>query len=138
MNMCAKASFFVLFLCFFMHAYTTTPSSALHNKFLPQKIEEKLEFNKFGPNGRVTLTHDHNLRSKSSRHDLCKINKGGRSRADCKSSLHKALLQLSEDSRWRHLNVREVDLQNSSILSEEDLSESDYEPPHRKSPIHNK
>ncbi|XP_042059731.1 uncharacterized protein LOC121804299 [Salvia splendens] len=119
-----EASLLVLFLCFFMHTSYSALPIPTHNKFLPQKkIEEKFK------NGREPFEH------KLIREEICKKNnaiKGVSSSADCKSSLHKALLQFtkSEDTRWRHRNVREMDLQH--------LSKTDYDPPHRKSPIHNK
>ncbi|XP_042064264.1 uncharacterized protein LOC121807998 [Salvia splendens] len=111
-----------------MHASYSALPIPTHNKFLPQKknIEEKLK------NGRETFEH------KLIKEEICKKNnaiKGVSSRADCKSSLHKALLQFtkSEDTRWRHRKVIEMDLQHS-----QHVSEKDYDPPHRKSPIHNK
>ncbi|KAI3471048.1 hypothetical protein Pfo_027711 [Paulownia fortunei] len=148
----AKTSLIIFFLCFFMHACNARPFAPTtwisDKKSQPHKIEEKLKVSmNISPNVRGTFGHRMPVRSAVSlnpkeKEDLCKKNKGIKgtksgeivkvvsllfTRPRCTQQYH----------RWRHLNVREMDL-HSSIFREEDLSETDYQPPHRKSPIHNK
>ncbi|KAL7147568.1 hypothetical protein ABFS83_06G116300 [Erythranthe nasuta] len=145
--MCAKTIFLIiLFLCSLsMHACNARLlADILHKKLhYPHKIEEtKLE----SSNKSCVISSNGD---ESDQEDVCKKNKGGLiniegtksgSSEDCKSSLRKALLHATksaEGSRWTHQSIREKDL-NSSIFKEEYISETDYQPPHRKSPIHNK
>ncbi|KAK4436375.1 hypothetical protein Salat_0801200 [Sesamum alatum] len=56
-----------------------------------------------------------------------------------KGLLHPSISQGASSSRWSHdLNVREMEYLHPSVFREEDLSETDYQPSRRKSPIHNK
>ncbi|EYU31322.1 hypothetical protein ABFS82_06G117000 [Erythranthe guttata] len=144
--MCAKTIFvIILFLCSLsMHACNSRLlADILHKKLHhPHKIEET----KLDSSTKISVSSNGD---ESDQEDVCKKNKDGLiniegtksgSSEDCKSSLRKALLHATksaEGSRWTHQSIREKDL-NSSIFKEEYLSETDYQPPHRKSPIHNK
>ncbi|KAI3458293.1 hypothetical protein Pfo_014956 [Paulownia fortunei] len=118
-----KSSFFILLTCFFMHACNSRFLGLTNNDFhkmLPQdKIhEEKLRVSmNFSPNSRGTIDSRMprwgTISSKPKEEGAgCKKNKGNKG-ATSEKVLH------------------------SSIFSEEDLIETDYQPPQRKSPIHN-
>ncbi|XP_020546930.1 uncharacterized protein LOC110011310 [Sesamum indicum] len=138
--MCAKIPLLLLLSCFLtMHACNARPFAGATS--ISHKVEKNLKFNK-NHSSNMKNTFWKRLNPMETK-DLCQKNKGieriksGSEDCNNKSSdLHKGLLHpsISEASRWPHdLDVREM-----AIFKDEDLSKTDYQPPHRKSPIHNK
>ncbi|KAL3834623.1 hypothetical protein ACJIZ3_009359 [Penstemon smallii] len=132
-----KSSLFILLMYFFVHAcnarrYGLSYTSNFHKRFPPDKIEENLKFSmKYSPNGNKKFK-DAEVSCKNKNIDI----KGAKSGSeDCeKLSLQKAVnattLKVSRRAR--------VNFRDSSILSYEDLIETDYQQPRHNSPIHNK
>ncbi|XP_051123073.1 uncharacterized protein LOC127245948 [Andrographis paniculata] len=102
----------------------------------PTKIEGSLKGSiNYNPN-RVLSKHTVNFNPK----EIEDFGKKNKESGEWKCSHHKKLLQHyseSEGSRWARVNVRNMDL-HEPFFGDKDLSETDYQPPHRKAPIHNK
>ncbi|XP_073159296.1 uncharacterized protein [Henckelia pumila] len=132
---------FIFFMSFFKHACNfrhdfgiTTPKRSPLNK-----IKERVEITKsYIPNVKDAIVNsipNNSLPKEAEAPNYSMQMKHSKSAGDedFNASLHRDLSIKPEGSRSAGEKV-----DHSSILSEEDLLVTDYQPPHRKSPIHNK
>ncbi|CAA0834587.1 Unknown protein [Striga hermonthica] len=139
----SKSSLLILITFFFAHA-----TSSRHLKEENHGVNVNFGSNSKGTSdcSRIIASMRPVITSKSKEDRLCSVckkNNGSLEVAHNKpgnqngvTTNGKALHNATETEVLRRLKVGHKVL-HSSILSEEDLMETDYQPPHRKSPIHN-
>ncbi|KAL7146530.1 hypothetical protein ABFS83_06G047400 [Erythranthe nasuta] len=143
----SKSCLFILVTCLYMHACITS-----QHKF---PLADKGILVNYTPNSRGTTDSSRSsstttlISSKPKEEEddalliICKKNINGCNKVS-KSGNQDRFFSMRDlqsatkpgDSRWPQLNAGEKD-SHSSISSEEDLTETDYQLPRRKSPIHN-
>ncbi|KAL3647468.1 hypothetical protein CASFOL_008436 [Castilleja foliolosa] len=133
----SKNCLFILLTCFFMHAsYSRHIGLTNYKDFHKPKLSHKrIGLNLVSSNARGTIDRSTSaIISKSKEYQLDKgaINSGNQ---DGKACLHVILENATKTkgSRFRQL----MNIKQNVLLSSEDLFETDYQPPRRKSPIHN-
>ncbi|KAL7107332.1 hypothetical protein ACP275_06G047600 [Erythranthe tilingii] len=134
-----KSCLFILVTCLYMHACITS-----QHKF---PLADKGSLVNYTPHSSGTTDSSRSSttlissKPKEEEDDALLINgcnKGAKSGDQDQYSSVRDLPSATkpEASRWPQLNAGEKD-SHSSISSEEDLTETDYQLPRRKSPIHN-
>ncbi|XP_075485995.1 uncharacterized protein LOC142525568 [Primulina tabacum] len=135
-----KSYLLIIFLmCFFLHACNVRHEFGIATleKSPLDKIKAKVEISmSYSPNVKdasVNSIPNNSLpkEAETPNHSMQKT--GSQGNKDFSGSLHNDLPTEPEGSRSAGEKVY-----RSSILSEEDLLVTDYQSPHRKSPIHNK
>ncbi|CAA3010721.1 Hypothetical predicted protein [Olea europaea subsp. europaea] len=157
--MSVKSHFLILFLGFIMHSYacnarhiSVVTDSDFLKKFHVNKIEDKFKLDVNSIEDRTRHTNARRLPSRiPSNGETGALHEGKKGCKEAKksgseicesSSPHKVLLNSAkfEDSRRKALmdHKEKVSTFIIDIEREDKIMDTDYHPPHRKAPIHNK
>ncbi|XP_073131282.1 uncharacterized protein [Henckelia pumila] len=139
--MMARSYFLVLCFILFMHACKCNARpiwlNIHHEMFPPHQIQEKFELNGNSRDSDTSKSKEkEEILHKKLNEAGTRDNSGGDE--DWESWLHSAMIMNKTKLEDERVPLpQRKGRGKSSIFSDENLTVTDYEPPHRKSPIHN-